>query len=354
MSVQRLGLLAARLPCPAQAAIILTPANRYYFTGVYSSDGVLVVTKNAAVLLVDSRYIETARKTAACEVELITDLPGHLNDFCREYNLTEIALETTATIRQGHFYKENLPGELLLLPGLDDAIQQLRNVKDSGELEQIRTAQCITEAAFDYALTQIKPGITERELALLIEIFMRRQGAAGVSFDLICVSGSNTSLPHGQPSDKPLQKGELITLDIGCVYNRYCSDMTRTVALGAISGRQREVYELVKSANIRALSALKSGIACVEADAVARDMIRDAGYGQNFGHGLGHGVGLEVHERPTLSPKAAGLLHKGHVVTVEPGIYLAGEFGVRIEDMAVITRDGCENLTGVTKELIVL
>jgi len=251
MSAQRLGLLAARLPAPADAAIILTPANRYYFTGVYSSDGVLVVARDAAVLFVDSRYIETAKKTAVCEVRLIGKLSDQLYEFCVQHGLSAVAIETAATIRQGNFYKENLSAELLLLPMLDDAINNLRSVKNDRELEQIRAAQSINEAAFDYAMTQIKPGLTERELALQIEIFMRRQGASGVAFDLICVSGQNTSLPHGEPSDKPLKKGELITLDMGCVYNRYCCDMTRTVALGAISERQREVYELVKTANIR-------------------------------------------------------------------------------------------------------
>ena len=183
---------------------------------------------------------------------------------------------------------------------------------------------------------------------------MLRNGGEGLSFETIAVSGKNSSMPHGVPSDKRIEKGDFITMDFGAVVDFYHSDMTRTIAVGEVSSKQIEVYETVLEAQLKALKAIKAGEICKDIDKIARDVIKEKGYGENFGHGLGHGVGVEIHESPSFNPTCDYILEAGNIMTVEPGIYLPGEFGVRIEDMAVVTKDGCENLTICEKKLIVL
>ena len=213
--------------------------------------------------------------------------------------------------------------------------------------------RALTEDGFAHILDYIRPGRTERDVALELEFYIRRQGAEAAAFDFIVVSGANTSLPHGVPTEKPIGSGEFVTMDFGAVVEGYHSDMTRTVAVGAVSEEQERVYDIVLQAQLAALSVLKPGLPCLKGDAAARDVIAAAGFGDCFGHGTGHGVGVEIHEQPRLSPSARGQeLQAGNVVTVEPGIYIEGKFGVRIEDMAAITESGCENLTKSPKTLI--
>ena len=207
---------------------------------------------------------------------------------------------------------------------------------------------------FSHILSYIKEGVSEKELALEIEFFMRKNGAEGVSFDLITISGKNTSLPHGVPSDKKLKKGEFITMDIGCKVNGYCSDMTRTVALGEPSDEMKKVYNIVLQAQLKALKTVKSGITASSVDFAARDLIDKNGFENCFGHATGHGVGLDIHEEPRVSTKSDTVLQSGMIITIEPGIYLQDKFGVRIEDMVMVTDDGCYNFTKSNKELIVL
>jgi Xaa-Pro aminopeptidase len=218
----------------------------------------------------------------------------------------------------------------------------------------MKKAQLITDAAFEHILGIMKPGVCERDIALEIEYFMKKSGASGPSFDLITVSGENTSLPHGVAGSRCLREGDFVTLDIGDVVDGYCSDMTRTVAVGRISDEQKKVYDIVLEAQIAAENALCAGKVCSSIDKIARDIISDAGYGDCFGHGLGHSVGLLIHEEPRLSPSCHTVLEEGMTITVEPGIYLEGSFGVRIEDMAMITKDGCMVFTKSPKELITL
>ena len=241
-----------------------------------------------------------------------------------------------------------------MILALGEKIRELRSVKDGAELELIKSAQKITDDAFEYILSKIEEGKTEKELALVLEFFMRSHGADAVSFDIIFIGGKNTSMPHGVPSDYKLKKGDLITIDFGADVDGYKSDMTRTVALGAISDEQKKVYEIVLEAQKKAIGQIREGIACSEIDKAARDVIKSYGYGEYFGHALGHSVGLDIHELPNFSPKCSTVLKEGMVLSVEPGIYLPEKFGVRIEDLVVVTKNGSINLTKSKKTLIIL
>lgn len=237
---------------------------------------------------------------------------------------------------------------------LDNMIDALRMVKSESEIEKIKKAQKIAEGAFDDICGFIKPGVTEKEIALRLEHYMLTHGAEGLSFETIAVSGKNTSMPHGVPTDKKIEIGDFVTMDYGALYDGYHSDMTRTVAVGKVSDEQKKVYNTVLEAQKAGLDFIRPGVSGKDADRVSRDIIENAGYGEYFGHSLGHGVGVEIHEKPNLSPSSEFILKKGNVVTVEPGIYVPGKFGVRIEDFAVITENGAENMTHCPKELIIL
>ena len=337
------------------AYLIVSPENRRWLTGFASSDGYLLITKTEAVFLVDSRYIEAAQKQiTVCECELLISLSEQLPGYIEEMGVTVLYTEAQR-LSVADFEKIKKIAPCMCVAGdADSAIDTLRRIKTEDEKKKILRAQAIAEKAFDRILDFIKIGVTEREIALELDFFMLKNGAECVSFETIAVSGKNSSMPHGVPCDKKIEKGDFITMDFGAVVDGYHSDMTRTVAVGEISSKQAEVYETVLSAQLKSLECLKAGVSCVDADAAARDIIRNAGYGAYFGHGTGHGVGIEIHEAPRLSPKSSAILCAGDVVTVEPGIYLPDEFGVRIEDMAFITENGCENLTKSPKNLIIL
>ena len=215
-------------------------------------------------------------------------------------------------------------------------------------------AQRIAERAFDEVLGEIKPGMTEREIAAELVYRMLRNGAENISFDPIVVTGAKTSMPHGVPGDRKVQRGDFLTMDFGCIYKGYCSDMTRTVAIGGVSDEMKAVYNIVLKAQLAGIAAAKAGLKGREIDAAARKVIDEAGYGEYFGHGFGHGIGLEVHEEPNAGPVSEALMEPGVVISAEPGIYLPGRFGVRIEDVIIITENGCENITTAKKELIIL
>ncbi len=227
-------------------------------------------------------------------------------------------------------------------------------MKTEDEVEKIIAAQRIAEKAFEHILGFIKPGKTEKEVRLELEYYMLSHGADDLSFETIAVAGVKTSMPHGVPGDNVIKSGDFVTMDYGALVDGYHSDMTRTVAVGDITDEQIKVYAAVLEAQLAGLNSLHNGISGVDADKAARGVIEKAGYDDCFGHGTGHGVGVEIHEAPTLSPRSKHVLKTGHVVTVEPGIYVPGKFGVRIEDMALITDDGCRILTDCPKELIVI
>ncbi|MBR5441559.1 MAG: aminopeptidase P family protein [Clostridia bacterium] len=341
----------------SEAIIITSPENRRYFTGFPSSDGYLVITKNDAVLFVDSRYIEAAEKGARdCRAVLFKRAGEDIKEYLKENKILKAYTERNRiSVSTADFLKTAfLPCRVTPSKRLEAAIDESRIVKTAEAVESIKAAQKIAEEAFNHVLTFIKPGVTEKQIALELDFYMLSHGAEAISFETIAVTGAKSSMPHGVPDDSVVKSGDFITMDFGAVVNGYHSDMTRTVAVGQVTEEQRKVYETVLAAQKTALAALKAGLNCSQADKAARDVIDNAGYGEYFGHSTGHGVGIEIHEAPTLAPRSKGKLQVGNVVTIEPGIYLPGRFGVRIEDMALITENGYENLTATPKELIVL
>ncbi len=340
------------------AALIMSEENICYFTSFHSTNGYLVVTKEKAYFLTDSRYIEAAQnKIKSCdEILLMKNMKQDISALLKKLGITVLHLESErTTVSRYNDIKNAMDFAETVCDGkLDSAIDEIRKIKTQTQVDAIVKAQRIAEKAFDHILSFISTEKTEKEVALELEYFMLKNGADALSFETICVSGSNSSLPHGVPSDKKIEKGDFITMDYGAVVDFYHSDMTRTVAVGEVSSKQIEVYETVLKSQMAGISAVKAGALCSDVDAVSRDIIKNAGYGEYFGHGLGHGVGVEIHELPTLNPSGKEILKAGHIVTVEPGIYIPGEFGVRIEDMALVTEDGCLNLTECEKKLIVL
>ena len=339
-----------------EAFLIVSPENRRYFTGFASSDGYLLLTENESVFFTDSRYIEAAQNeiTDCSKIVLLKSFSEQLPEYVKSLGISTVYTEAEKlSVAEFAKIKKAIPCECVA-EKTDNAINNLRRIKNETEKQKILSAQAIAEKAFDHILGFIKEGVTEREIALILDFFMLKNGAECVSFETIAVSGKNSSMPHGVPSDKKIEKGDFITLDYGAVVDGYHSDMTRTLAVGEISSKQAEVYETVLTAQKKSLESLCAGVSCKDADAAARDVIRNAGYGAFFGHGTGHGVGIEIHEEPRVSPKSESILSAGDVVTVEPGIYLPSEFGVRIEDMAFITENGYENLTKSPKNLIIL
>lgn len=342
-----------KLPKNVDGALIVSPESRRYFTGFNASDGFLFITKSGSVFLTDSRYIEAAKnKIICCEVE---EQKGKLMDYAKRFNCKVLAVEADRlTVTQLKNLRKALHGIKLTTVATDKIIDSFRAVKNEAEIENICKAQRIAEAAFDHILGFIKVGVTEKEVALELDHYMLSHGADGLSFETIAISGANTSKPHGVPTDKKIEHGDFVTMDYGAVVNGYHSDMTRTVAVGAASDEQKKIYKIVFEAQLAVLRVLKNGVKCSDADKAARDVITEAGYGEYFRHSTGHGVGIEIHEKPFISPKSTATLRSGNVVTDEPGIYIPGKVGVRIEDMALITENGCKNLTKAPKELIII
>jgi len=341
----------------ADCVLITSDINRRYFTGMKSSAGVILAFPGKAYLLIDFRYIEKARATVKdAEVIELKKLYPQLMELLKKHGAESVAIESeTMTVKELNSY-EHFFTDLTFVSNdsLSNAIATLRASKDSDEIACIRKAQEIAERALEELLGFIKVGVTEREIALELNRLMFAFGAEDLSFDTIVLSGSNTSMPHGVPSDKKVESGDFVLMDFGAVYNGYHSDMTRTVCVGEPTDEMRRVYDTVLEAQLAGLEAAKAGITGSDLDKVSRDIIEKAGYGACFGHSLGHGVGMEIHEKPNASPNYKLPLNEGAVVTVEPGIYIAGKFGVRIEDFVILTENGCENLTKSAKNLITL
>lgn len=370
-------------------AIILTDGyNIHYLSGYSGHTGMALITKEHKRILADSRYTEQVTIEAPefecidirsegytkcinrllCEEYFLCDedktedktVNNAVDNTCKtcantvcKGNTLRVGFESEhISYKQYKQFLDELDDKIGLMP-LANRINDLRRVKTDTEIEKIAMAEHIGDLAFDYVSKQLKPGITEVDVALMLENFMRSHGASGLSFDTISASGKNSSLPHAVPTDKIIEVGDFLTMDFGCVYKGYCSDMTRTVFIGnKPSEKQRQVYETVLKAQLEALKLIKPNAVCSDVDKCARDIIADAGYGDYFGHGLGHSVGLFIHEEPRFSPKCKDVLEPGMVITVEPGIYIPGEFGVRIEDLVVVTEDGYKNLAASPKEFI--
>ncbi len=346
-------------PKDADALIITSDINRRYFTGMKSSAGLVLIFPEKAYLIIDFRYIEKARDIVKnCEVleqgSGTTD--KQIMELMEKHGAKTLAVESMdMTVSRLNMFRTKLPDiEFITTDELSKAIYDLRTTKTEDEIEKIQKAQEIAEKAFDKLLGYIKPGISERELALKLNEFMLHGGAEALSFETIVLSGTNTSMPHGVPSDKKIQDGEFVLMDFGAVFEGYHSDMTRTVCVGQPTDEMKKVYNIVLEAQEKAIKSVRSGITGMELDAIARDYITDKGYGEAFGHSLGHGVGMEIHEYPNASSRSKTVFGKNMVVTVEPGIYIPGKFGVRIEDFVVVTENSCRNLTKCSKNLIIL
>lgn len=339
------------------ALLVASVPNRFYLTGFETSDGYVLITKNAAVFLIDFRYVEKAKETVkSCDVQLSVSPMAEIRALCEQHGIAHLYVENdyVSMSLQKDLAAAVKPTEIVADDRFDTLLRDMRSVKNETELSLMQQAQKLTDDTFSYIVERIEAGRTERDVMLDMEFYMRRLGSEGVSFDFIVVSGKNSSLPHGVPTDKKIERGDFVTMDFGAVVGGYHSDMTRTIAVGAVSDEQKRVYDTVLKAQLSAIDAVKSGVVCKDIDKIARDLIYAAGYEGCFGHGLGHSVGVEIHERPNFNTRCDTVLKAGTVMTVEPGIYLENRFGVRIEDMVFVTADGCINLTKSPKKLLVL
>ena len=348
--------LSSALP-DNKAYFIENPLNLRYLTKCTIDTGFLVISSKKTWFLTDFRYIEVAKKyfeNSGIEVMMYSKLSEDLKKIFLENGIYELEIEADYQHLSRLPFFEKCCQNVIYDGGLDKTINEQRMIKSADELENIKAAQKLTDDALTHILPFIKPGVKERDIALEIEFFMRKNGAEGVSFDLITITGKKTSLPHGIPGDDLIKSGDFFTMDIGCKVNGYCSDMTRTVAVGFVSDEMKKVYETVAAAQNAAFDVIAPGVVCRDVDKAARDLIYSSGYEGCFGHATGHSVGLFIHEPPSFSLRCDTVLKPGMIMTVEPGIYLENRFGVRIEDMIFVTENGFENLTKSDKSLIIL
>ena len=345
------------LPDSSTAALITSEINARYFSLFNYTDGAVLITKDEAFLLCDFRYIEAAERFASPDVTVVqfNKLFDTLNDIFLKKNIKYLMIEEeSVTIARLAVLREKLNAELLTDAKLSERIRSVRIVKTQRELELITKAQRIAEKALTELLNYVKPGVTERRMSVELEHLIHVYGGERVAFELITVAGANTSLPHGVPGDYAVRDGDFFTFDIGAVYQGWHSDMTRTYAVGHATDKMREIYDTVYQAHMLAAGKIIAGNTTADVDNAARDYIESKGCGKYFGHSTGHGVGLEIHEDPRVYKTDSTVLLDGMVITDEPGIYLPGEFGVRIEDMYVVNGSSPYSLAAMPKELIIL
>ncbi len=353
---KRLDILKIEIGFEAADGILLTsPVNRFWVSGFKSSAGAIVITKDSAHYIADSRYIEAVTKNVPnmTPVKMGATVEGTVAELVEKLGIKKLAFEDNRlTVSSLTAFSKAMPN-VEFIP-LENSVELLRAVKDEGEVELVKIAQGITERAFTKLLTEIKVGMTEIQLARRLECLMLEEGADGFAFSTICASGENSSMPHAVPSDRKIKEGDFITFDFGAAYKNYRCDMTRTIAVGSVTEEMEKVYNTVLKAQVAAIEASKAGVIGCEIDKIARDIITEAGYGNNFGHGLGHSFGIEIHEDPRFSIPCKTAIPENCLITVEPGIYLEGKFGVRIEDDILITKDGHINLTTMPKDLTII
>lgn len=341
-----------------EAVLVLSEANRFYLTGFPSSSGFCLITAEARLFYTDSRYIEAAG--AAIAVFTVKQESGRRSNIYREvlaeYKITRLHVEATQMdVAAFRALECALEGVTLIADGeLDKKLLKYREIKTAEEVACIEKAAAISDQAFLQLLDLIRPGVSERDLAAELEYRLKKNGGDGLAFETIAVTGANSSKPHGVPGNALVADGDFITFDFGASYRGYLSDMTRTVAVGHVTDERKKVYNTVLKAQLAGLEAIRPGVICSDVDKISRDIIGEAGYGEYFGHGLGHCVGIEIHEMPSLSPSCKDVLKENMIITCEPGIYLPGKFGVRIEDSVMVTAEGCKPLNKVSKELIIL
>ncbi|MBO0437772.1 M24 family metallopeptidase [Vagococcus fluvialis] len=334
--------------------LITSPYNLRYLTGFTGTTGLALIGLEEAFFITDFRYTEQAAKQCV-GFEIVKNVGPILEvvaDLVESKNIENLGFEESFVPFKQYVELEGLL-EVDLIP-VSGMVEELREVKDEEEISIVEKACEIADKAFSHILTYIKPGMTEIQVANELDFYMRSLGASSVSFETIVASGLRSAMPHGVASEKVIEQGDMITIDFGCYYNGYVSDMTRTISLGEPSDKLREIYNVVKEAQQKVLDVAKPGMTGVELDAVARDYIASKGYGEAFGHSTGHGIGLEIHEGPNVSKLAEKAFVPGNIITNEPGIYLPGIGGVRIEDDMLVTENGIKRLTHSEKELIIL
>lgn len=342
-----------------ECAVVFDTISRHYLTGFASTDGALLIFPDSAILSLDSRYFGMAQaaqekgripREVTLSPEPFSKVFGAL---CAAGKITHALFEDLRlTVAQLSRLAQRF-STVRFLP-MGDRIESLRLVKTEEEIRRLGAAQALSEEALAYVLERIEPGRCESDIAADLEYYMKSHGASATSFETICVAGKKTAFPHGKPEAIKLEKNTFLTMDFGCLLDGYCADMTRTVCIGKATDKMRLVYNTVLAAQEAGIAAVRAGVVGKEVDKAARGVIDNAGFGTYFGHSTGHGIGLEVHEAPSFSPKEERIIPAGAVLSVEPGIYLPGEFGVRIEDLVVVRDGGCENLNHSTKELLEL
>lgn len=341
---------------PVDGLLLTSRYSRHYGARFDIAEGMAVVSKRGCRYYTDSRYIESAQRNLQGFEVVQTDrdrsYPALINRAVKDFGITALGYEEEY-LTAGELSRLQSQLDVRLVP-YNAPIYAFRAVKEDWELERMRKAQQIADAAFLEVLPRLKTGMTELEAQAELIYCMYKNGAQGLSFDPIVVSGPNTSMPHGVAGSRVIQPGDFLTMDFGVLYQGYCSDTTRTVAFGYATEEMKKVYSVVLKAQREAIAATRAGVTGCEIDGIARKVISDAGYGDYFGHGYGHSLGLEIHESPNMNQRNQEPLPAGAVCSAEPGIYLPGKFGVRIEDVTVLTPDGCENLTKLPKELLIL
>ena len=329
--------------------------SRHYGAEFDIAEGVAIVSKAGCRYFTDSRYIESAENGIKGFEVICVDKVGYnklLNDAIADFNITTLGYEENyLTVAEWMAFEKNLKAKLV---PFTNKIYGFRSCKEEWELELMRKAQAIADKAFLEVLPRIKVGMTELELQAELIYCLYKNGGQGLSFDPIVVSGPNSSMPHGVAGERKIQEGDFITMDFGVLYHGYCSDMTRTVAVGYATEEMKKVYDTVLQAQLAGIAVTKAGVPGKDIDGAARKVITDAGYGEYFGHGYGHSLGLEVHESPSPNGRNPEPMPENAVTSAEPGIYLPGKFGVRIEDVVILKQDGCENITHSPKNLIIV
>jgi len=328
----------------------------FYLTGFSGNDGALIITPNCAKILVDSRYTEEVKEILTDELTLVKTGTRTIYETIEEelnsLKIQNIGIEYSKIYHRD--YDKIFKNKNWNIVNIDEQLESMRNIKTVEEIETMKKAIKISEDAFVEMLNYVKPGITEKYLAAVLEFEMKKRGAEKPGFDTIVGSSFRGALPHGIASEKKLEEGDMIVIDFGARYKGYNADLTRTIGVKSITDEVRNVYSTVLNANKEAIKAVKAGESGFDIDKIAREIIKEAGYGEYFGHGLGHGLGIEVHENISVSPRSKHTLKAGNVVTIEPGIYLDGKFGVRIEDDILVLKNGYENLNSLSKDLIIV
>ncbi|MGI6028585.1 MAG: M24 family metallopeptidase [Candidatus Heteroscillospira sp.] len=338
------------------AMLLVNPKNRRWCTGLNSSDGTVLVTRHELFCFADSRYIEIARETVKNATVGLTslDMPlkAWLTQAISDCGVRRLGFEEDYLSYAAHRrFADMLDAELLPAGKI---MTELRAAKDEEEKQAIVRAQAITDAVFMEILDFIRPGVSENDIAAEISYRQLKKGAEGNSFDPIVVAGKKSSMPHGEPGNNKIAPGDFITMDFGCLVDGYCSDMTRTVAVDSATDEMRHIYDIVLQAQAAGIAAARAGITGREIDKAGRSIIEQAGYGEYFGHSFGHSLGLDIHESPSASPTETRVMPAGAVISAEPGIYIPGKFGVRIEDILYLDENGCTDLTKSPKNLIIL